>query len=381
LNSYSFPLDVNALLSVLNHLNQGVYVTDRERRIVLWNRKAEEITGYRAADIVGKACHQQVLCHTDKDGHPLCSTGLCPLFRAIRLGKESRHPVLVYARRADGSRVAVSVSVGPIRNQAGEVVGGIETFRDVTESISDLEFARKIQQYLLPPAPEPTGRLRFDVRYYPLDLVGGDFYDIRPLGEDRFGILVADVSGHGVSAALYTMWLKSLEETLSADAAEPDRFLSGINRELSRFVLAESFATAFYGVVSAGSDGCSLRYSNAGHPTPLHFHAARGEVTELEIHGMPLGIIGAQGYPAATASLEPGDLLLCYTDGVTEVIDRNGDMIGPEGLAARLTRGLAGPESHLLERLYTEIKEACGDVSLPDDVLLLSVRHQPGSRV
>ena len=116
----SFPLDVDALLSVLNYLNMGVYITDRERRILLWNRKAEEITGYSAESVVGKACHEQVLNHVDKDNHPLCSTDLCPLHRAISLEKESDEPVLVYAKRVqaglplfDPNDVAKRLSLPP----------------------------------------------------------------------------------------------------------------------------------------------------------------------------------------------------------------------------------------------------------------------------
>ena len=366
----SFPLDVDALLSVLNYLNMGVYITDRERRILLWNRKAEEITGYSAESVVGKACHEQVLNHVDKDNHPLCSTDLCPLHRAISLEKESDEPVLVYAKRADGRRVAVSVSVAPLRDADGKVVGGIETFRDETSRIRDLEFAKTIQRNLLPgQIPEPVN-LRFDVRYYPHDLVGGDFYDIFPVGENRYGFFVADVRGHGVSAALYTMWLKSLAESHRDLAAQPGEFMSALNRDLSKFVVDESFATAFYGV--ADDDRSTVTYANAGHPAPLHFHADR-DPDEFEVHGMPLGIVGDESYGTSTASLSPGDLLLSFTDGVTEARDRQDNMLGTKGLVELVTRLLPNVKRDLLEHIYQHIKRACGDILLDDDVLLLSL--------
>ena len=179
--SDTFPLDVDMLLSVLNYLNLGIYITDRNRRVVLWNRKAEEITGYRAAEVVGTACHDEVLSHVDKDGHPLCSTRLCPLYRAMSVGKESREPVLIYARKADGGRVAVSVSVAPLCDDSGNIFGGIEAFRDETLRIRDLEFARKIQRHLLSQSLPAARKIRFDVLYYPHELIGGDFYDMRPL--------------------------------------------------------------------------------------------------------------------------------------------------------------------------------------------------------
>ena len=103
-----FPLDVDALLRVLNYLNIGVYITDLDRRMILWNRKAEEITGHKAADVVGKHCRDNVLCHVDKYGNVLCLTHLCPLLRAIQTGSESKQPVLVFGQKAGGGRVALS---------------------------------------------------------------------------------------------------------------------------------------------------------------------------------------------------------------------------------------------------------------------------------
>jgi len=129
--SESFGLDVNMLVRVLNYLNTGVYLTDKQRRIILWNRKAEEITGYRAEEVMGRACHDDVLSHISKDGKKLCSRELCPLYRSIETGVASDEPVVVYARNHDGKRIAVSVSVAPLQDDSGNIIGGIEIFRDV----------------------------------------------------------------------------------------------------------------------------------------------------------------------------------------------------------------------------------------------------------
>jgi sigma-B regulation protein RsbU (phosphoserine phosphatase) len=129
--SESFGLDVNMLVRVLNYLNDGVYITDKQRRIILWNRKAEEITGYRAEEVVGRACHDDVLNHISEDRKGLCPSELCPLYRSIETGVASGEPVLVYARNRDRKRVAVSVSVAPLHDDSGNIIGGIEIFRDV----------------------------------------------------------------------------------------------------------------------------------------------------------------------------------------------------------------------------------------------------------
>jgi len=367
----TLPLDVSHLRTTLNHLNLGVYITDRDRRILLWNRKAQEITGWRASEVVGKSCRDNILNHVDRNGQPLCTTKMCPLYRAMELDKESREPILVFARKADGTRVAVSVTVAPLRDEKGIVVGGIETFRDESAQVRDLEFARTVQQRLTPESLPQEGVIRLAVRHYPHDLVSGDFYDVRPVGAGRYGVLVADVRGHGVSAGLYTMMLKSLEEQMHSRASEPARFMAAINAELSRYVVDESFATAFYAVVDPTRG--SLRYTNAGHPAPMHFHRADGTVTEMDTHGLPLGILGDGGYAEGAAQLAPGDLLLCYTDGIVEVNDRAGKMLGTPWLAAALQRYAQRADEAMLDHIYRDALSACGDVILPDDVLLLCI--------
>jgi PAS domain S-box-containing protein len=373
--SESFGIDVNMLVRVLNYLNAGVYVTDKERQIMLWNRKAEEITGYRAEEVVGSACHDDVLNHINKDGVRLCPSELCPLYKSIETGVASGEPILLYARKRDGKRVAVSVSVAPLQDDSGKIIGGIEIFRDETSTVADLEFAKNIQQKLLPQSLPDVKNVDFDVRYYPRELVGGDFYDIRELESGQYGIMVADVRGHGVSAALYTMWLKSLEESNIELAGEPSEFMTALNRELSRFVVSRSFATMFYGVLDV--DTCQMRYSNAGHPPPLHFHVQDGQgmPTESEVHGPPVGIVADQKYAASTLSLEPGDLLLCYTDGVTEVYDKDGQMLGIDGLGGLLKSEMSETSNNLLDRLHEWVMERCAGVCLSDDVLLLSVKR------
>jgi PAS domain S-box-containing protein len=369
-----FPLDLDKLESVLNHLNLGVYITNLERRIVLWNRKATEITGFRAEDVVGSACHDNVLVHTDKDGHNLCRTDHCPLYRSIQRGRESEEPILVYARTASGGRVPVSTSTAPLRNSDGEVVGGIETFRDESDNLRDLELAQRIQRNLLPESLPQSEGYTFDCRYYPHDLIGGDFYDVLRLGQDRWGVLLADVSGHGVSAALYTMQIKSIARAKASLAGSTGRFVAALNTELADFVVAEAFATACYAVVNTKTG--EFTYSNAGHPQPLLYRAAERRAVPLSGAGVPLGILAGQDYDCHTCNLAPGDLVLFYTDGAAEVANETGEMLNTDGLAKLLVEELreqGSPSADLLERLYQKIEARCAAISLPDDLTLLSV--------
>lgn len=184
--------------------------------------------------------------HVDKDGHELCGQEFCPLHRSIVTGERSDEPLVVFAKKKTGDRVPVEVTVAPIRDAAGRIRGGIELFRDLTAASDDLVRARMIQDSELRCPPPSDGRVTFEVLYTPCDVVGGDFYRVERLDADRYAVIVADVMGHGVAAALYTMQLRSLWDDLRSQLAEPAVFLERINSRLHALVReAGYFATAF----------------------------------------------------------------------------------------------------------------------------------------
>lgn len=238
----------------------------------------------------------------------------------------------------------------------------------------DLEFARRIRQDLMPGSLVGTDTFRFDVHHHPHDLIGSDFYDVIPLEGNRFGILVADVRGHGVSAALYTMLLKNLEEKFAMRNGDPSAFVAGLNSELARYVVDDSVATAVYAVLDA--DRGTLRYCSAGHPSPLICRASTGKVALLASGGLPLGFFEDEQYTVWETTLRRDDLVLFYTDGLTETRDREGSMLGEEGLAELLRQEVIDPSMDLPKRLYDRVLAASGDVSLDDDALILALRRR-----
>lgn len=367
-----FPLDIDLLLRVLNYLNDAVYITDPDRRILLWNKRAEEITGYNASEVVGTRCMDDILVHIDKYGHPLCTTDLCPLYRAIVKESPSKSPVLIYAKHRKGHRIPVSVSVAPMRDDQGRVIGGIEIFRDETAALHDLEFARRVQEHALVEELPQLEKISFDVRYFPHQLIGGDFYWLKKLNQSKVGVFVADVRGHGVSASLYTMVLRSLVGMLENEATDSAKFTELINQKLCDFTIEESFATAFYGIVDDHS--MTLTYCGAGHPPPLLMNLATKEITRLESEGLPLGLDPSQIYPPASISFTPANFLLFYSDGATEIFDKEGNPFSVQGLEKTLPSLNFADEVSPLDQLYEKLLQFCGEVDLADDVLLLSLK-------
>ena len=134
---------------ILNAMGDGVYVTNLSRKILFWNKAAERITGWSADEVVGRSCFDNILIHIDKDGHKLCGEEYCPLHRCIITGQASEQPLLVYAQNRAGKRVPVEVSVSPILNPSGRILGGIEVFRDLNSGFEDLVRAKMIQSTAL----------------------------------------------------------------------------------------------------------------------------------------------------------------------------------------------------------------------------------------
>lgn len=124
------------LKSILEQTGDGIYITDKERKMIFWNNAAQEITGYNAEEVLGKRCADGILEHIDMAGNKICDTNLCPLHNSIVTGAPSTKPLTVRAKHKSGHRVVVEVTVAPVRDSSGEIIGGVEIFRDVSKKIA-----------------------------------------------------------------------------------------------------------------------------------------------------------------------------------------------------------------------------------------------------
>ena len=346
------PLDI-PVGTILDHTTEGIYVTDLDCRILFWNAAAERITGWKSEEVVGRPCSEDILMHVDHQGRRLCEPGRCPLHRSMTADESSGSPILLYANTPGGQRVPVSVSVAPLHDQEGKVVGGVEVFRDERENLLNLERARMVQRHVLP-QDLPRGEVCFAALYRPLDQVGGDYYNVRTLNDGRHAFMLADVTGHGISAALNTMTLNALWHRYGRLLVEPGRFLTRLNQEVAQLFTGDNFATAVVGVVDPASG--RLVYGSAGHPAPLWRHRD-GEVGQLPALDPPLGMEENNRYHKDEVVLERGELLLLYSDGALEAENPQGEPFGmlrlvelvrrqkrpsPEDLLAGMEQALTG---------------------------------------
>jgi sigma-B regulation protein RsbU (phosphoserine phosphatase) len=229
---------------------------------------------------------------------------------------------------------------------------------------SELATARKIQMSIIPRTPPRVNGIEIGTVYTPATEVAGDFYDFLTVDDDHLGVLVADVSGHGVPAALVASMLKIALATQSALAASPAALLANLHA-LFRGKLERQHITAAYAYIS--SDG-SVLVASAGHPPPLIRRAAGG-VEELTTPGTVLARFPTFEATDVRADLAPGDSLLLYTDGVTEALSAAGEMWGEE----RLRETFSADRN--VETLATAAS-AWSRGQLADDVTVVSVRRQ-----
>jgi phosphoserine phosphatase RsbU/P len=356
---------------ILDSLSDGVYVCDRDRRIVFWNKAAARITGWESADVVGRQCLDDVLCHIDKDGHKLCGEEFCPLHRSMVTGTQSTVGIIVFAQGKKGNRVPMQVTVAPIRDPAGEIIGGVETFRDVSAVLVDLERAKRIQALSLETNLPADPRVRFSTYYVPHDLVGGDFYAIKQLDNDHYGFMLADVMGHGVAAALHTMHLSSLWDRHCRLLAEPLVFAQTVNNELERVVKGESFATGMCGIIDA--EHRTLRSVSAGGP-PVLAMRANGTMEELDSSGCPFGMMEDAEYEEMQARFDKGDSLLFFSDGAVEIHNAQNMMLGTPGLV-RILQGIGYPACGFqINAVEEQLLLYSNDIRLNDDLTFIEVR-------
>jgi sigma-B regulation protein RsbU (phosphoserine phosphatase) len=218
----------------------------------------------------------------------------------------------------------------------------LERDQQLGEINKELEIARRIQLSILPGAFPTSASFRVAARYVPMTSVAGDFYDFIVADDTQAGLLIADVSGHGVPAALIASMVKVAATSQRADAAEPSRFLTGMNAILCGST-QNQFVTAAY--VHLDSMSGRLQYSAAGHPPMLLLR--NGEVLEIEENGLILAAFDFASYKNLEHPLEPGDRLLLYTDGILEAANAKGDFFGRESLWSlfRSTAPMAPPDA------------------------------------
>ncbi len=238
----------------------------------------------------------------------------------------------------------------------------------------DLELAAEIQRSFLPGGgPVEEAGFALCAAMTPARAVGGDFYDYFRLGDGRLGLVIGDVSGKGVPAALFMAVTRTLLRAAALrGGAAPGDFLNEVNRALLGDAASPLFVTVFCGVLDPGSG--ALAYANGGHNPPLLLRAG-GAAEPLRERGLPVGALGEAEYRTAEAVLAPGDVLFLYTDGVTEAMDGRGELFSAARLQEALERADRSSPARVIDSVLAAVRRFAAEAPQSDDLTVLAARY------
>jgi PAS domain S-box-containing protein len=367
---------------ILETLNDGVVIADDSSQILFVNTVFEEMTGFPRSEIIGRDAR-----HLYDRAEEFA---LVQAFhrKALEMGR-SREEFLLPTKH--GGRLPVVVSVRAMRRPEGERFA-IVTLTDISEQKrteeklraanarlekyqgeieQDLVLAARVQQSLAPP-PFLWGGLRVDTFYRPAHTIGGDFGLVKPLKEEHLNLLVCDVSGHGISSALIASRIYS-ETVAQLENRAP---LADVLRRLNSLVIWNIGAQEFFFTLAAARidrSGRTIEFAGAGHP-PAMIVQPGDEPRLLPSRSTILGMLPDAVTADSTlyAELEPGDRIVLYTDGLTDVFDSHGEMLKVEGLQSFVREASLLPFSEMKHGILDRVAD-WRDGPPGDDVSLVLV--------
>jgi phosphoserine phosphatase RsbU/P len=245
---------------------------------------------------------------------------------------------------------------------------------------ADIQLTMLPQQYPVFPqnVPPEQSAFQFVHRYQPAEGVSGDFFSVSEISETEVGILICDVTGHGIRAALVTAMIRALSEELKSLARDPGNFLRKLNSDLSSILKntgSPMLTTAFY-VVANWQTG-ALRFANAGHPKPLLVRRTTGEVLTLANASgrgqSALGLFEDPTYETTEMQIIPGDFVMLFTDGIYEVQGQNEELYSQQRLLLDVKNLLHKPPGVLFDELIAAIRAFAASHEFDDDVCLVGV--------
>ncbi|MFY9397443.1 MAG: SpoIIE family protein phosphatase [Desulfomonilia bacterium] len=389
--------DHESFMRFIDALPPGILAVSGDGRVLVWNSAAESITSVLRGDVVGKQARElpdeiRALLESTKreltidTGHSEARV----IWKTIReVAGWDEETILVVAfidmtdlllRKQEMERLLMETAEARdlMEEQAAKLAMALAEVNEMNEIVhrqnrrimDQLEMAGKLQKSLLPNIYENIGGVSVSCRYIPSIHIGGDLYDVVDLGQSLAGFVIADVSGHGVAAALVSAMFKMSFHTLSTNVASPKILFHMLNQEFIP-ILSEDYITAFY--LLSDYWNRTITFSNAGHPTPLLYRKNTGEVLELDTDGFFLGMFedGAYGEKTITG-IENGDAVLLYTDCLLEARNSAGIPFGMDRLKAlfeKTIRQFRGEEA--IDRIEAELRVFNSGESFDDDFTVM----------
>ena len=241
----------------------------------------------------------------------------------------------------------------------------------------DLRLASGVQQYLLPAKLANTENLEFAVKYFPQQLIGGDFYDFIELPDGKLGIVVGDVSGKGVSAAIIMAICQTKLRYIARGSASPSDTLRKLNAEMVVAMRSDMFISMVYAVIDSNASKITL--ARAGHEPALLYRAATGKTEKIRSGGMALGMVAPDIFDETMEDVSfdfaRGDIFTLYTDGITEAADPDGNEYTTAKLAEEVAAVAAKNAADINNEIIADVERFMKNSTYADDLTLVTIKH------
>lgn len=365
------------LAAIVDSSDDAIIGKSLDGVITSWNKGAEKVYGYTEKEVLGTSISMRV--------PPEHQDEVFRIHGKIRAGEHVDHFETIRTRK-NGERFYMSLTYSPIWDDQGRVVAVSTIGRDITElKIAErlqldnarinreLEIAREIQQSFLSSCPAQLPGLLMACCCQPAAHVGGDYYDFFTPQEGLVDLVIADITGHSVGAALLMVETRSVLHAKAGVGRPPGNLLAAVNDLLyDDLCRAELQLSMFYARLD--TDSRTLAYANAGHNRPLLYRSRDGFCEELDADGLLMGIMASVPFEEKVIAVENGDILLMYTDGVTEAENTADELFGTERLGSIIAANCQRRPDEIMAAILAGLAAFSGARPRVDDVAMVVVK-------
>jgi sigma-B regulation protein RsbU (phosphoserine phosphatase) len=359
----------------------AIVIMDAYGLIRDWNRQAEQMFGWSREEALGQRLEELIIPERFRKAH---RQGLENFLRSGE-GPVLNRLIEQTALRRNGAEFPIELSISPLREGNTFIFSGfihdISARKAAEQQIrqaqvklaiarNEIEIARKIQAALSPSRPIKSDQFEVVGRCLPADRVGGDYYDYFSRGGRHLELVIADVSGHAIGPALFMVETRSAIRANAGGIESPAAKLRVLNDFLFEDLdKSDFFLTLFY--LQYDIDHRLIRYANAGHPPPLLFRQRHQACLPLDADGLIVGVTEQVHFEEKSLPLEPGDIILFYTDGLIEAENDGGDFFGMQRVESLLKEHCRDDPDALIDAFLSRLQQFCQTDSFKDDITLM----------
>jgi len=375
-------LDVT-YLNMIDSIGIALFVSDSENTIFYVSPSIELITGYKSSELTGKKLDSII--------YPEDQSTL----NLYDYSSPNNDPIILRIYNKNKKIVSVKIirNFLPDSNKSNRKVGLIsflsdenfmerviilkkieEDLRQKNEEMeNELEYSQVLIKQLFPQKQPSCKFLKIDYRYLPLYAIGGDFFSFNKIPHNGFGVFLGDVSGHGVSSALFLFLLKSATDKISQEYySTPELYMHKLNVEMYSTMFSH-FLTAIYGYFTFIEDNVIFTFTKGGHPPPVLYKFKEDTVTPLLSKGKPVGMFKNTDFEEKSVDLNSGDRIFLYTDGMSETVNSSNQLLGYDGLTEIIYKNRKKMSSDCLNGIIRDLDQYREGESVLDDRVILCI--------